>query len=139
MRVVVPERGVQVRGRVGALERALGHVVRKAVEAAEATEGSPQVGIEAGVEGRVVVIRVSDNGSGVALGDRERVFEPFFSTEPPDRGVGLGFFVAHKVAVRGRRGRVDLACQADGGTVVMVILIVVGALGVAKALSKRDG
>ncbi|HMA95330.1 MAG TPA: ATP-binding protein [Polyangiaceae bacterium] len=41
------------------------------------------------VEGNYVVIDVSDTGSGIPDDLKERIFEPFFSTKSPGRGMGL--------------------------------------------------
>ncbi len=49
-------------------------------------------------DGARAVIEVSDGGPGVAPGDRERVFEPFFSTR--DGGTGLGLALAREAAER---------------------------------------
>jgi C4-dicarboxylate-specific signal transduction histidine kinase len=38
-------------------------------------------------------IVVSDNGPGVPIGDRNKIFDPFFSTKAPGKGEGLGLFI----------------------------------------------
>lgn len=43
-------------------------------------------------------LSVTDNGPGVAPSLAERVFEPFFSTKPPDRGKGLGLYISKEIA-----------------------------------------
>ena len=45
-----------------------------------------------------VECRVSDNGSGIADGDRERIFDPFYTTKPPGQGTGLGLSTAARLA-----------------------------------------
>jgi len=62
-------------------------------------ENSRQVGaMEAQVTTRSddhnVWLTVSDNGPGVAQGDIERVFEPFFTTRRSEGGAGLGLSIA---------------------------------------------
>jgi signal transduction histidine kinase len=40
-------------------------------------------------EGGGVELTVEDSGKGIAEGDLDRVFTPFFSTKPDDLGMGL--------------------------------------------------
>jgi signal transduction histidine kinase len=42
-------------------------------------------------------VRVEDDGPGIALEVRERVFEPFYSTRPAGEGTGLGLAVVGSV------------------------------------------
>ena len=41
---------------------------------------------------------MEDNGPGVPPEDRERIFDPFFSTKPPGEGTGLGLSNAARFA-----------------------------------------
>jgi signal transduction histidine kinase len=45
-----------------------------------------------------VECRVEDNGPGVPCEDRERIFDPFFSTKAPGEGTGLGLSNAARMA-----------------------------------------
>jgi signal transduction histidine kinase len=40
---------------------------------------------------------VEDNGSGIPLELREKVFQPFFTTKPIGQGTGLGLSISRKV------------------------------------------
>jgi signal transduction histidine kinase len=57
-------------------------------------------GLESAAPGRYVVIEVEDTGIGIPPEDRERIFEPFYSTKPPSPtgsdqgGTGLGLAVS---------------------------------------------
>lgn len=69
-------------------------------------------------ENRVIEIMVSDTGKGVSAGDREMIFEPFFSTKP--KGGGLGLPIAKRL-VEQLGGKILLADEAGTGTVFRVI------------------
>jgi signal transduction histidine kinase len=43
-----------------------------------------------------VTVSVWDEGTGIEPADRERIFDPFFSTK--DEGTGLGLSVAQRIA-----------------------------------------
>jgi len=78
----------------------------------------------AGVPG--ALLYVADEGPGVPDEDRERVFDPFFSTKDPGKGVGLGLaVVARTVDESGGVIWVDRA--REGGAVFKVFLPQVGA------------
>lgn len=79
------------------------------------------------------LLYVADAGPGVPSEDRERIFDPFFSTKDPGKGVGLGLaIVARTVDESGGVIWVDRA--REGGAVFKVFLPQVGA---ADALTDR--
>ncbi|MDE0078183.1 MAG: sensor histidine kinase [Caldilineaceae bacterium] len=43
-------------------------------------------------------LSVTDNGPGIAISLKERVFEAFFTTKPAGQGKGLGLFIAREIA-----------------------------------------
>ena len=82
----VPERAVA---------RALRGLLRNAREAA-GSPGAVRVGIAR--DGNELTIAIEDDGEGMSADVVARVGEPFFTTRPPGRGMGLGVFYARTVA-----------------------------------------
>jgi signal transduction histidine kinase len=78
-------------------------------------------------------LRVEDDGAGVPVELRERVFEPFFSTKPPEKGTGLGLSLCHDL-VRENGGELELHDPARGAGTVFVVRL---ALAEAEKLRAR--
>jgi two-component system C4-dicarboxylate transport sensor histidine kinase DctB len=72
-------------------------------------------------EGERVVLRVEDNGLGVADTERERIFEAFFTTKDEGRGMGLGLHLC-KQFVEQAGGRIEVGASELGGARFVVTL-----------------
>ncbi|MFP5384278.1 MAG: two-component system sensor histidine kinase NtrB [Gammaproteobacteria bacterium] len=102
------------------LRQVLLNIVRNAIEA------SPEGGrINLYVErcGRCIDVVVADQGPGIAAGDGERVFEPFYTSKSPTQGRGLGLGLSISDAlVRGMGGRIELDNNPAGGCLCRICL-----------------
>ncbi len=68
-------------------------------------------------EGDYVVMTVSDTGKGIALKDREKIFEPFYTKKVMGRsGTGLGLAVVWGT-VKDHRGYIDVQSEEGKGSV----------------------
>ena len=47
--------------------------------------------------------RIRDNGTGIPLEVREKLFSPFFTTKPAGEGTGLGLSISHDIIVKQHR------------------------------------
>jgi signal transduction histidine kinase len=76
-------------------------------------------------DGGEAVIEIEDDGPGIAPGDAERVFEPFYRGEPSRSretgGAGLGLAVVRSIA-RAHGGDVALRSRPGGGLTARVTL-----------------
>ena len=101
------------------LHQALGNLIQNAAEAA------PQQGGRLVIEGHQTVsgleVSVTDNGQGIAQDDRQRIFEPFFSTKGPGRGMGMGLTITRRV-IAAAGGEIALETPPGGGVRFVVRL-----------------
>jgi len=88
------------------------------VNACEAQPGGGEVRVSSEAAEGNVRAEVADRGPGIAAGDRERIFEPFFSTK---NSTGLGLSICHSI-VRQHGGRLEARPRPGGGTVFQMTL-----------------
>ncbi len=61
--------------------------------------------------GNKVEIRIRDNGTGIPLEVKEKMFNPFFTTKPAGEGTGLGLSMSHDIVVKQHGGKIDVATE----------------------------
>jgi CheY-like chemotaxis protein len=71
--------------------------------------------------GRFMRITVSDTGHGMTAAVLARIFEPFFSTKPRDRGSGLGLAVVYGI-IRQHGGHIAARSEPGQDTEFVVLL-----------------
>jgi signal transduction histidine kinase len=105
--------------------------------AQQALKGKGMIVIETAVEGGdgrdggdgVAVVRVIDDGPGVAPELLPRIFEPFFTTKPKGEGTGLGLGIARRI-VEKHGG--EIRCESRPGRTVFEVRL---PIAVAEAAS----
>ena len=102
-----------------AIHQVILNLVGNAIDATD-RGGRIEVRVQHDPDAATTVVLVADDGPGVPLDRRERVFEPFYSTRG-QRGTGLGLAVARKLVER-HGGRLTLDPPGPGGAVFRVVL-----------------
>ena len=91
------------------------------VNACEVQPGQGEVRLCARREGPHAVAEFADRGPGIPEADRQRVFEPFFSTRD---STGLGLSICHTI-VRQHDGELEVVPREGGGSIFRMRLPVI--------------
>ncbi|NEO98785.1 MAG: GAF domain-containing protein [Symploca sp. SIO2E9] len=67
-----------------------------------------------------VVIRITDNGSGISEEVKKQIFDPFFTTKPVGRGTGLGLAISYQIIVEKHGGHLRCVSSPGEGTEFVV-------------------
>ena len=95
-------------------------VLNLALNGLDAVDRGGWVRITTRARAETAEVSVCDNGAGIAEELRDRVFEPFFSTKPPEKGTGLGLALCHDL-VRENGGEIELKESTVGAGTEFVI------------------
>ncbi|MBI4718238.1 MAG: FHA domain-containing protein [Planctomycetes bacterium] len=102
------------------IHQVIQNLVLNAIYAVPAGTGRVNLATRYEVESGDVVLTVSDNGPGVPLEERDRIFEAFHSTKGHG-GTGLGLAAAKKIVTE-LGGRIELQGTAGEGAIFVVRL-----------------
>jgi two-component system NtrC family sensor kinase len=64
--------------------------------------------------GGTVTVKVSDNGQGIPDDKLNDIWQPFFTTKPPDKGTGLGLFTVQSI-IENHEGQIKVENKSSGG------------------------
>ncbi|MDO1513403.1 HAMP domain-containing sensor histidine kinase [Maribacter confluentis] len=68
---------------------------------------------------KYITLRITDEGSGIALENEDKVFEPFFTTKPLGEGSGLGLSVVHGI-ISSHKGTITHGKNHPQGTIFTI-------------------
>ncbi len=65
------------------------------------------------IDKKWIAISIADNGSGIAETAQFKIFDPFYTTKPVGKGIGLGLSISYQIVVQKHRGQ--LICNSLPG------------------------
>jgi two-component system, OmpR family, sensor kinase len=123
LEIKAPER-IEVKGNAEMLYRALDNVLRNAVRFSP-LGGVIELNIAVDETNRLVFISIADAGPGLRREDIERIFEPFYRSQPHSDGVsdghGLGLAITHSI-VLSHNGDICAINRPSGGLEIIISL-----------------
>jgi PAS domain S-box-containing protein len=80
----------------------------------EKKPADPTIDLTIDVWDNFAIVKVCDNGGGIADGMHDRIFDPYFSTKEQGKGTGIGLYMAKAIIEKNMGGSL-IATNADNG------------------------
>lgn len=94
-------------------------ILTNAIYAMDENGPDRKLSINMHTEDNKVTVQFEDNGEGISEENLLRVCDPFFTTKPPGKGLGLGLYVGNLI-VQEYDGHMDFESVVNLGTVVSI-------------------
>ena len=69
-----------------------------------------------------IIIIVHDNGTGISAPVQQKIFQPFFTTKPPNQGTGMGLSISFDIITKGFGGELTVASEENQYTLFTIRL-----------------
>ena len=70
---------------------------------------------------KYIVFEVTDNGKGMTVIEKNRCFDPFYTTKEIGEGTGLGLSIVHNI-IKEMNGSIDILSAVDEGTTIRIYI-----------------
>ena len=120
LRVEFPPDLPAVKGNEVLLTWALENIVKNALDALAGRGGRITIRARELIEPRMVELAIEDDGPGVQMDVRDRIFEPGVTTKSGGWGVGLA--LSRRIVEGVHRGRIELLDTPGGGATFLIRL-----------------
>lgn len=96
------------------LQQVLSNLLINAADALENKKGERVIEIRTYSREGKVFLDVEDNGCGIPKEIQKKIFDPFFSTKPPEKGTGLGMAIIESILDK-HHASIELMSEAGAG------------------------
>lgn len=108
----------------GQLNQVFMNIITNAIQAVEEQE-NPKVIIRTESTEEKVVIKITDNGTGIPNGLKQKIFEPFYTTKPVGQGTGLGLAISYNIIVK-HKGTIEVESSPGNTTFIITLPVTQG-------------
>lgn len=82
---------------------------------------NPYIKIKAYEEEDGIVLTIEDNGGGVLVEPKGRIFEPYFTTKEDSNGTGIGLYMSKIIIDKNMKGKLRVRNTVDGAKFVIFV------------------
>lgn len=116
-----PEQEHYVIGGQVRLQQVFVNLISNALDAVS-DQKSPKIEIDIVAKGKQTIVSVRDNGGGLSEDQTKLLFDPFYTTKDPGKGLGLGLSISYNI-VHDFGGQLTAKNHPDGGAHFQVFLV----------------
>jgi PAS domain S-box-containing protein len=117
----LPQEPILIRGMEGLLQQAFMNLLLNAIKAMPDGGG---LDVALGQADGEAWVSIRDTGQGIAPGDLDNIFDPFYTTAPVGQGTGLGLSICYSI-IRQHFGTITVESEADQGSTFAVRLPII--------------
>jgi len=106
--------------KVGTIQLVFLNIISNALDALKKTERK-EIHVDINREGQFIRVTIRDTGCGIARKNLARIFEPFFTSKPPEEGTGLGLSICESIVDK-HKGMIICESKLGTGTKFKILL-----------------
>jgi signal transduction histidine kinase len=82
---------------------------------------NPYIKIKAYAEEDGIVLTIEDNGGGILIEPKGKIFEPYFTTKEDSNGTGIGLYMSKIIIDKNMKGKLRVRNTVDGAKFVIFV------------------
>ncbi|MBF2063272.1 MAG: PAS domain S-box protein [Calothrix sp. C42_A2020_038] len=82
----------------------------------------PYICIRTQSKSNQIIISISDNGIGIPEEAKHKLFDPFYTTKPVGKGIGMGLSISYKIITEQHGGKLEYISEPGHGTEFIITI-----------------
>ncbi len=97
------------------------NIINNAIDVLSEQKGIKEISIKGYAQENFQVIEIEDNGGGINMELKDKIFEPYFSTKEAKNGTGLGLYMSKTIIQEHCQGRLEVINTNHGAKFRIVL------------------